>query len=140
MARYNQRVNHTSMTVDITLRRSASVVCGRAFGFLAFFVFVSLVASIAKAQAPARKNVLIINEVGLTHPASALVTEQVMSRLSADPRYQTEFYVESLDSPLFSSDTRQQDVEAGLLQKYENRKIDVIVVMGPTPILFLLHF
>src|SRR5271166_3750497 len=128
------------MTADITLRSSASVVCGRAFGFLVLCVVVVLVASIAMAQAPVRKNVLIINEVGLTHPASALVTEQVMSRLSADPRYQTEFYVESLDSPLFSSDTRQQDIEAGLLQKYENRKIDVIVAMGPAPILFLLHF
>src|SRR5208283_3283650 len=118
------------MMVDITRRTSASMLRGRSSGLLVLCVFVSLVASIANAQAPVRKNVLIINEVGLTHPASALVTEQVMSRLSADPRYQTEFYVESLDSPLFSSDTRQQDVEAGLLQKYENRKIDVIVVMG----------
>src|SRR5271157_3823992 len=128
------------MTVDITHRSSASMLPGRSSGLLVLCVVVVLVESIAMAQAPVRKNVLIINEVGLTHPASALVTEQVMSRLSADPRYQTEFYVESLDSPLFSSDTRQQDIEAGLLQKYENRKIDVIVAMGPAPILFLLHF
>src|SRR5271166_262468 len=128
------------MTVDITRRSSASMLRGRSSGLLVLCVVVVLVASIAMAHAPVRKDVLIINEVGLVHPASALVTEQVMSRLSADPRYQTEFYVESLDSPLFSSDTRQQDIEAGLLQKYENRKIDVIVAMGPAPILFLLHF
>jgi len=116
------------------------VVCGRSSGLLAPCVFVLLVASIAQAQIPAHKVVLIINEVGLAHPASALVTEQVMSRFAADPRYQTEFYVESLDSPLFSQETSQEDIETGLLRDYGNRKIDVIIAMGPAPIRFLSHF
>jgi signal transduction histidine kinase len=124
----------------MTHRSSASVICGISFAFVAVCLSVLLVASIAKAQAPVRKNVLIINEVGLAHPATALVTEQVMSRLAADPRYQTEFYVESLDSTLFSDEAPQRDIEAGLLQKYENRRIDVIVAMGPTPIRFLSRF
>src|SRR5271165_4835407 len=128
------------MTVGMNRRRSASVVGGRSFFFLVVCLSVLLAASTAKAQAPVRKNVLIINEVGLAHPATALVTEQVMSRLAADPRYQTEFYVESLDSPLFSNETPQQHIESGLLQKYENRKIDLIVAMGPAPIKFLSHF
>ena len=92
------------MTVGITLRSSASVVCGGSSGLLAPCVFVLLVASIAQAQIPAHKVVLIINEVGLAHPASALVTEQVMSRLAADPRYQTEFYIEPGLPPVFSGD------------------------------------
>ena len=106
---------------------------------LTFSVLWVLLAATANAQPPLRKNVLIINEVGLAHPAIALVTEEVMSRLAADPRYQTEFYVESLDSPLFSDQTPQQDIEAELLQKYRNRKIDVIVATGPAPISFLLR-
>lgn len=125
------------MALCITRQSSASVIRGRSFGVFAVWVSVVLLASAASAQTPVRKNVLIINEVGLAHPASALVTEQVMSRLAADPRYQTEFYVESLDSPLFSDKTPQQDIEAGLVQKYENRRIDVIVAMGPAPIRFL---
>src|SRR5271157_1884603 len=128
------------MTVDITRRSSASVVRSRASGFLVLCVFVLLMPSVAKAQIPAHKVVLIINEVGLAHPASALVTEQVMSRLAADPRYQTEFYVESLDSPLFSQETSQEDIETGLLRDYGGRKIDVIIAMGPAPIRFLSHF
>lgn len=129
------------MPIGITRRSSASAVRSRSSGFIVFCVVVVLLAtSIAVAQTPIRKNVLIINEVGLAHPASALVTEQVMSRLAADPRYQTEFYVESLDSPLFSDETPQQDVGGGLLQKYEDRKIDVIVAMGPAAIRFLSHF
>src|SRR5208337_583044 len=124
----------------MTHRSSAPVICGISFVFVAVCLSVLLVASIAKAQAPVRKNVLIINEVGLAHPASALVTEQVMSRMAADPRYQTEFYVESLDSPLFSQETSQEDIETGLLRDYGGRRIDVIVAMGPAPIRFLSHF
>jgi signal transduction histidine kinase len=124
----------------MTYRSSAPVICGTSFVFVAVCLSVLLVASAAKAQTPVRKNVLIINEVGLAHPASALVTEQVMSRLAADPRYQTEFYVESLDSPLFSQEASQQGTEAGLLQKYEKRRIDVIIAMGPAPIRFLSNF
>ncbi len=108
-------------------------------GSATFCVLCVLLAATANAQPPLRKNVLIINEVGLAHPAIALVTEEVMSRLAADPRYQTEFYVESLDSPLFSDETPQRDIEAELLQKYRNRKIDVIVATGPAPIGFLLR-
>src|SRR5271157_2478855 len=126
------------MAVGITRRSFALVITDRSFVVLAVWVLVALLAS-ANAQNPLRKNVLIINEVGLAHPAIALVTGEVMSRLAADPRYQTEFYVESLDSPLFSNETPQQDIEAGLLQKYGNRKIDVIVATGPAPIGFLLR-
>ena len=121
----------------MTHRSSAPVICGMSFVFVAGCLSVLLAASTAKAQIPARKVVLIINEVGLAHPASAVVTENVMSRLAADPRYQTEFYVESLDSPLFSQEASQKDLEAAVLQQYENRKIDVIIAMGPAPIRLL---
>jgi len=63
-----------------------------------------------------------------------------MSVLAADPRYQTEFYVESIDSPLFSQEASQQDIEAGLIQKYKNRRIDLIIAMGPAPIRFLSQY
>jgi len=104
---------------------------------LVLCAFVILVTSFAQAQIPARKVVLIINEVGLAHRASALVTEKVMSRLAADSRYQTEFYVESLDSPLLARETSPQDIEAALFQEYGNRRIDVIIAMGPAPIRLL---
>ena len=124
------------MAVCDTLRSSSSVAGPRLFGLLALSVFL-IPASVAEAQIPAHKVVLIINEVGLAHPATAVVTEKVMSQLAADPRYQTEFYVESLDSPFFSDETPQQDIEARLLQRYEDRRIDVIVAMGPAPIRLL---
>ena len=47
---------------------------------------------------PTGKSVLIINDVGLAHPASAVITREVMSELAVDNDYQVEFYVDSLDS------------------------------------------
>jgi hypothetical protein len=66
-------------------RRSATSVAAESWpGLLFVWLVVLLVGPAAEAQAPIRKNVLIINEVGLAHPASALVTEEVMSRQAAD--------------------------------------------------------
>jgi len=116
---------------------SISVVRCRSSGFIVLGVFVFLVASIALAQGPVRKSVLIIHEVGLAHRASAMVTERVMSSLAADPRYQIEFYIESLDSPMFTGDGSEKEEEAELIQQYGNRKIDVIVAVGPGPLRLL---
>ena len=60
-----------------------------------------------------------------------------MSHMAADQRYQIEFYVESLDTPLFTDERSKKANEAELVRQYENRKIDVIVAVGPGPIRFL---
>jgi signal transduction histidine kinase len=101
-------------------------------------ILIMLLSSAVSAETPIRKSLLIINEVGPAHPASAVVTEQVILQLAADPRYQTEFYVESLDSPLFSDVFSQQSVETGLVDKYQGRNIHAVIAMGPAPIRFLM--
>ena len=125
------------MTASLTRSGSTVAVRNGSSRFLVLIVFVFLVASIALAQAPVRKSVLIIIEVGLAHPASAMVTDRVMSRLAADSRYQVEFYVESLDTPLFTDERSEKENEAELVRQYENRKVDLIVAVGPGPIRFL---
>lgn len=89
---------------------------------------------------PARKNVLIITEVGITHRAAALVTESLMSAVSADREYQVEFYGESLDSTASENQVSEQREENSVLEQYGDRKIDAIVVMGPRPIRFMSRF
>lgn len=98
------------------------------------------VTTIATSAPPPRKNVLIINEVGLAHPASALITQQLVSHLSANPEYQVEFYVESIDAPLFADADSLGEIEGWLVQKYGDRKINVVVAMGPKTIDFLSRF
>jgi signal transduction histidine kinase/ABC-type uncharacterized transport system substrate-binding protein len=119
------------------LRRTTAAPRSKARHSATPFWLIFLLIGVASGQTPAQKDVLIINEVGLAHPASALVMEQVMASVSADPRYQTEFYVESLDSPLVSNEALRRESEARLLEKYAARKVDVIVAMGPAPIRLL---
>jgi len=125
------------MAVGIARPSCTAAVRGSCCALLLVSLVVSLAAPIAMAQTPVRKTVLIINEVGLAHPASAMVTERVMSRMAADPRYQIEFYVESLDSTLFADEKSENDNEDRLVGQYRDRKVDVIVAVGPRPLRLL---
>ena len=89
---------------------------------------------------PARKSVLIITEVGNTHRAAASITESLLSSLSTNQDYQVEIYSENLDTPAFADEASQEKVEELLVEKYQGRKIDVIVAMGPRPIMFTSRF
>jgi len=91
----------------------------------------------AGADTLPRKNVLILTEVGLSHPAAILVPQEIVSALQADTRYETEFYSESLDSMAFPDEPSQQQIRDWLEPKYRNRHLDVIIAMGPGPIKFL---
>ena len=88
----------------------------------------------------ASKNVLIINEVGTVHPAMALVTQSLLSRLSADGEFDVEWYLESLDTTSFVDAESQQKAQSWLFQKYQDRKIDVIVAVGPNPIKLVVQY
>jgi len=63
-----------------------------------------------------------------------------MSALSPDRGQQVEFYLQSLDTTAFADQASEQKAEDALFQQYRDRKIDVIVVMGPRPIAFASHF
>jgi hypothetical protein len=84
-------------------------------------------------QAQERKQVLIITEVGLSHPGMALVTNQVHSALNLDQRFQEEVYTENLDAADLSEDLLKERRDS-VLQEYRHKKLDVIVLVGPDPI------
>jgi signal transduction histidine kinase len=92
--------------------------------------------AVANSSPPRRKTVLILNEVGLAHPASAVVTRELMSQLEGNRDYEVEFYIESLDSTLFGEEGTRE-AESLLVQQYQNYKLDAIVAMGPEAIKFL---
>ena len=85
------------------------------------------------SQAQDRKQVLIIEEFGLTHPGTALVTSQIHSALYQDQRFQEEVYTENLDAADLSDDALKEQRDS-LVQKYRNYKLDLIVLVGPDPI------
>jgi hypothetical protein len=93
-------------------------------------------ATIPSSTPPRRKTVLIINEVGLAHPASAVVTRELMLQLEGNRDYEVEFYIESLNSTLFGQEGTRE-AESSVVQQYQNYKLDAIVAMGPEAIKFL---
>lgn len=97
---------------------------------LVLFCFVPV------SQGQVKKNVLMISELGQSHPGPLLVTNLILSALHSDPRFQVEFYWENLDA-VYHPDDWQKGLRNLLVEKYRNRKLDLIVVLGPEAIRFL---
>ena len=64
----------TNMAVGIARPSCTSAVRGSWSGILSLCLVVFLVASVALAQGPVRKNVLMINVIGQSHPGPVIVT------------------------------------------------------------------
>jgi len=88
------------------------------------------------SQAQSKKNVLMIVEIGQSHPAPVLVTNQIISALGSDPRFDADLHWENLDATDISDDARNELRDA-IVRKYRNLKWDLIVVAGPDPLRLL---
>jgi hypothetical protein len=97
----------------VTLTRRCSVRCFQAPNLFFFVLLFWSVCAIASTN-PTGKSVLIINDVGLAHPASAVITREVMSELAVDNDYQVEFYVDSLYFNGSADKAPQAEVESRL--------------------------
>ena len=87
------------------------------------------------SQGQVRKNVLMINIVGQSHPGPMVVTNLILSTLHSDPRFQVEFYWEDLDA-VYHPEELQEQLDS-VVQQYRHRKLDLIVLLGPNLIQIL---
>ena len=71
--------------------------------------------------------------IGQSHPAPALVTNQILLALSTDPRFYAELHWENLDAIDISDDARNE-LRDGIVRKYRNLNWDLIVLVGPDPL------
>jgi signal transduction histidine kinase len=78
----------------------------------------------------------MINELGQSHPGPVVVTNQILSALHSDPRFQVEFHWENLNS-IYQSDDSLNEQRDLLVRKYQHTKLDLIVLLGPDPIRLL---
>jgi signal transduction histidine kinase len=88
---------------------------------------------------PHRRNVLLLSQVGLSHPAAAIVNQQILMAVANTPQYQVEVFTESVDSTIFPDDAMQLRIRDWLRVKYRNEPPDVIVAFGPQVVEFLRH-
>jgi len=88
------------------------------------------------AQIRPIRRVLILNEVGSSYPITELVDHGIRSILTNSP-YQLEFYSEYFDTTLFPDPNTQKEFHDFYIRKYQKRKPDVIITVGPSPLAFM---
>jgi signal transduction histidine kinase len=109
-----------------TLRRS-----------IAAFVFLWLLpGSIGGTELKPVRRVLIFYEVGTSYPGIRLIDDGIRAALGTAP-YKLEVYREYLDTILFPDPADQQRFRDFYFRKYQNRRPDVIIAVGPSPLVLM---
>lgn len=103
---------------------------------LLFAAAFLLLPSLVRAQDKPIRRILILNEVGISYPGINLINKEVRTALQDLP-YRMEFYVEYLETTLFPDPADQQRFRDFYIAKYKNRKPDLIVTVGPSPLRFI---
>jgi PAS domain S-box-containing protein len=88
------------------------------------------------AQVKQVRRVLIFYDVGLSSPAIELLDQQIRIALEASP-FQIELYREYLETSLFPDPVTQQEIRTGYIRKYRDRKPDLIIAIGESPLNFM---
>jgi len=109
---------------------------GRSRIFLVLLACCLLCSSTGSAQVKEVKRVLIFYGLGFSSPAAVLVDREIRAALENSP-YQIELYTEYLEPILFSDQTSQQQIREGYIRKYRDRRPDVVIAVGPSPIKFM---
>jgi signal transduction histidine kinase len=82
------------------------------------------------------RRVVIFYELGLSSPAVALIDREMRATLD-DSRYQIELYPEYLETTLFDDPADQQEFRESYIRKYQRRRPDLIIALGPSPVRFM---
>lgn len=127
---------------DLLARRSSashphqSLMCRLCVTITLVTVVVLLCRLGVAADVKPVRRVLILNEVGTSYPLITLVDDGIRTGLAKAP-YRIEIYREYLDTVLFPDPADQQLFRDFYIRKYQNRKPDVIVTVGSSPLRFM---
>jgi len=106
------------------------------------FVLITVLAAIvlshamSAAQTEDVRRILILNEVNSTYPGISIINQGIQTALNDSP-YHIDFYSEYMDTSLFPDPAVQQEFRDSYIRKYQNRKLDVIITVGPSPLKFM---
>ncbi len=82
------------------------------------------------------RRVVVFYELGLSSPAVALLDREMRAVLD-NSRYQIELYPEYLETTLFDDPAEQQQFRESYIRKYQSRRPDLIIALGPSPLRFI---
>jgi hypothetical protein len=104
-----------------------------------FVVLLLLLRPQTITAAPAKevRRVLVFNDLGsISSPGFAAIDQAIFAGLEKSP-YQIEFYNENLETTLFSDADSQGRFKERYVQKYRDRKPDVIIAVGQSSLKFM---
>jgi PAS domain S-box-containing protein len=106
---------------------------------LLFVVTVCLLLSAPAlaTQIKQTRRVLMLSELGRSSPAVALIEQELHTALDEKFPFQIEFYSEYLETTLFGDEASQKKLRDWYIRKYQSRKPDLIIAIGPSAIQFL---
>ncbi len=85
------------------------------------------------------RRVLIFNDFGSISSPGVAGIDRVVAEDLEQSRYQIELYSESLEATLFPDEATQRKFRDWYIQKYSDRRPDVIVTVGPVSLKFLIE-
>jgi signal transduction histidine kinase/ABC-type uncharacterized transport system substrate-binding protein len=89
------------------------------------------------AKPPTKRNILILNEVGPSHPLTKLMAHELLTGVPDTPDRHIEFYSENFDMLSYPNSLSPSDLRESLVKQYGKQKFDVVVAVGPDAIEFL---
>ena len=122
----------------VPCRFFGSTICLDVRSALQCFVLAALVlfCFVPASQGQIKKSVLMINELGQSHPGPVLVTNAIISALHSDPQFDVELYWENLDATDIS-DAMRSELRDSITKKHRKHNLALIVLMGPDPLRLL---
>src|SRR5262252_3018777 len=93
--------------------------------------------SLADAQAQP-KRILILYEVGTAHPGVNLIEQGLRTALET-PHDKLEIYRDYMETILFPDPGDQERFRKFYLAKYKDRRPDVLITVGPSPLKFMVE-
>ena len=100
---------------------------------LLIFFFIH---ALGAAQLKEVRRVLILNELGFWSPGVNAINQEIFAALRK-ANYHIEVYTEDLDTNLFSDTASQRELHNWYFRKYRDRKPDLILAVGPSPLKFM---
>jgi signal transduction histidine kinase len=85
------------------------------------------------------RRILIIYETDPSSLSFRLIDPQLRATLDEESPYLVELYTESMETSLFPDEASQQQIRETYIRKYKDRKLDLIIAAGPSPIQFMVE-
>ena len=140
-----KRTSYNQMSLDnARLANLRTQLLGRVLGSSSLCLVLLILALLGgfstSAQVSPKKNILILNEVGLSHSLTDVMTREIVNGVESAKGPAVEFYSESLDSLSLSGKPSLPDTRDWLTKKYAGTQLEVVVAIGPDTIKFVADY